>query len=134
MSEDMFTDIIPLTPLFSPSRIFAPFVNASEISLIDFSNRTEGPFNFILGFVTADSENNTVWSEGTPLYSQELESSISSIRMLGGDAVLSFGGPNSSSKIMRQSFNQIKAPPWQVFLVRQKSWWMFTGQQSTSFQ
>ncbi|MCE9560704.1 MAG: cellulose binding domain-containing protein [Planctomycetes bacterium] len=88
------------TPSSWPAHVFAPYVDATLWPTYDFvaTARTTGVKYFTLAFITSDSQNLPAWGgyseyavSGTE-FDLKMQSQIASLRALGGDVVVSFGG------------------------------------------
>jgi len=87
-----------------PSHVFAPYIDettdsATDLNLVGLANAS-GVKYFTLGFITSDGKSNPVW--GNPAntltsrdFGTTLVNSIKSLRAIGGDVSISFGGAGS---------------------------------------
>ena len=78
------------------SKIFAPFIDVSATPVFDvvgFSNNV-GSSRYIFGFISADSKGAPAWSGTDPISKLNWLTPMQSIRLFGGDAIISLGGPS----------------------------------------
>ncbi|MBX9623640.1 MAG: cadherin-like domain-containing protein [Gemmataceae bacterium] len=90
----------PGVPSAWPSRVFAPYVDATLWPTFDFVAvaRNQGVKFFTLAFITADPSNRPAWGgyaeyaiTGTD-FDTAMRANVATLRGLGGDVAVSFGG------------------------------------------
>jgi hypothetical protein len=75
-------------------RVFAPYVtttNRPSFDVVDMSNNV-GSSRYVLGHITSGSSDRPSWGGNIPLSKMHYLDQIRSIRLFGGEAILSFGG------------------------------------------
>lgn len=80
------------------SKVFAPFIDVAATPKVDpvvFSNAV-GSSRYIFGFITAATDGTPAWSGSDSITKLNWLTSIQSIRLFGGDAIISFGGPSGT--------------------------------------
>jgi chitinase len=83
-----------------PAQYYAPYVDATLWPLYDFAGtaKSSGLRFFSLAFITADSNNKAAWGGftayevGNSDFDTQMKTNIASLRALGGDVMVSFGG------------------------------------------
>ena len=83
-----------------PNHYYAPYVDATLWPLYDFvtTAKSSGLKFFTLAFITADTANQAAWGGYTAYevsnsdYDAQMKTNIASLRALGGDVMVSFGG------------------------------------------
>jgi hypothetical protein len=80
---------------------FAPYVNTLENPDYSYATAAQnGVKDIVMGFMTADSEDNPAWDGQDELGStvdNELHQQVNALRALGGDVMVSFGGATTSA-------------------------------------
>jgi hypothetical protein len=75
-------------------RVFAPYVtttNTPSFDVVDMSNNV-GSSRYVLGHIISGSSGRPSWGGNIPLSKMHYLDQIRSIRLFGGEAILSFGG------------------------------------------
>ncbi len=89
------------TPSTWPNQFFAPYVDATNWPIYNFVSvaQTQGIKFFTLAFVVAGPSNEPSWGgyqaydvAGGGQYDQQLQANVATLRSLGGDVMVSFGG------------------------------------------
>lgn len=78
------------------NKVFAPYTDILQwpiIDLLSIVNKTGQKF-YTLAFIVADTNNLPSWGGIVPLSDQYFLDTILSLRLLGGDVIISFGGAN----------------------------------------
>jgi chitodextrinase len=90
----------PVPPQPWPDEVFAPYVDVNHypaFSLVDMYNQT-GQKYFTLAFIISQMEECTpAWGGAIPLEDDHYVDEINSIRNVGGDVIVSFGGANGTT-------------------------------------
>jgi hypothetical protein len=76
------------------AKTFAPYVDVSSWPTLDVSvvAKATGVKHYTLAFIVADQKNQPAWAGVIPLSNNFYASQIASLRALGGDVIISFGG------------------------------------------
>lgn len=82
-----------------PTQVYAPYIDMTLYPIYDFVSaaRSQGLRYFTLAFITADPSNRPAWGGfaayglGTD-YDTQLRTQINTLRSMGGDVIVSFGG------------------------------------------
>jgi len=88
----------PAPPQPWPGRVFAPYVDVNQypaFSLIDTYNQT-GQKYFTLAFIISGGGCTPAWGGTIPLEDDHYMDEINSIRNVGGNVIVSFGGANGT--------------------------------------
>ena len=77
-----------------PAKTFAPYVDVANWPTLDVSvvARSTGVKHYTLAFIVADKNNLPAWAGIIPLTDNFYAKQIESLRSLGGDVIISFGG------------------------------------------
>ena len=81
-------------------KIFAPFIDVSvspAFDVVGFSNSV-GSARYIFGFITAGSDGTPAWSGTSSIKKLDWLPQMQAIRLFGGDAIISLGGPSGKSQ------------------------------------
>lgn len=78
------------------SKTFAPYVDVANWPTLDVSvvAKATGVKHYTLAFIVADTGNKPAWAGIIPLKDNFYAKQIESLRALGGDVIISFGGAN----------------------------------------
>ena len=79
-----------------PSKTFAPYVDILSWPTLDVSQvaKSTGHKHFTLAFVVADSAGAPTWGGVIPMAQNFYATQLASLRALGGEVIVSFGGAN----------------------------------------
>jgi Cellulose binding domain/Bacterial Ig domain/Calx-beta domain/Glycosyl hydrolases family 18 len=95
---------VTVSKIVWPARVFAPYVDVTLAPAVNLPTiaQTVGVKFFNLAFVVADSSNVPSWGGYAPYeinggaFDQALRAQVNTLRGLGGDVAVSFGGANGS--------------------------------------
>lgn len=76
------------------AKTFAPYVDVATWPTLDVSAvaKATGVKHYTLAFIVADQKNQPAWAGIIPLTDNFYATQIASLRALGGDVIISFGG------------------------------------------
>ncbi len=88
-----FAILIEIVKAWS-AKTFAPYVDVANWPTLDVSvaAKATGVRHFTLAFIVANQKNEPAWAGIIPLSDNFYASQIASLRALGGDVIISFGG------------------------------------------
>ena len=77
-----------------PAKTFAPYIDISNWPTMDVSviAKATGVKHYTLAFIVADKNSQPAWAGIIPLTQNFYSQQIASLRALGGDVIISFGG------------------------------------------
>lgn len=77
-----------------PAKTFAPYVDVTNWPTLDVSAvaKATGVKHYTLAFIVADQKDQPAWAGIIPLTDNFYSKQIESLRSLGGDVIISFGG------------------------------------------